>query len=298
MHTEGQSSQSAGPVAGVPPRVKVSAVLNTLNAEATLDLALRSLTSWVDEVIVVDMNSDDATQQIALQHGARLVLHDRIGSVDPARDSSVALAVHEWAFVLDADEVVPASLVPGLLDIAARDAADVVVIPWANYVFGRRMSHGTFGPTVDAHARFFKRGSILSNGGVHSWPEPRPEARVARLPAIEALSVLHFAYADVSDFVQRADRYTTLEAERFLAGGNLGSSELLGAGRQFVHGFLVHRGFRDGRRGWDVALLLLFYRLLVAVKKRQLKDVGNREAVAGYYRSMALSAIAGETPFA
>ena len=208
------------------------------------------------------------------------------------------MALHEWIFVLDADEVVPASLVPALLDIAGRDAADVVVIPWANFVFGRRMSYGTFGPAVDAHARFFKRGSILPNGGVHSWPEPKPEARVARLPATEALSVLHFAYADVSDFVQRADRYTTLEAERSLAEANLRSSEFLRASRQFVHGFFMNRGFRDGRRGWDVALLLLFYRLLVVVKQRQLKDVGDREAIVGYYRSVALSAIAGERPFA
>lgn len=274
----------------VVTRPKVSVVINTLNAAGTLDLALSSVATWVDEIVVVDMRSDDATRDIARAHGARVVDHERIGAVDPARDFSVAQASHSWVLVLDADEVVPATLVPVLQSVAAEDTADVVVIPWANYVFGRRAEHGTFGPTVDRHARFFKQGSILPNAGVHSWPTPLPDARVRELPADEDLSVLHFAYADVSDFVRRADHYTTLEAQDHVA-ARVRPHHARRAFRQFVHGYVVHRGYRDGRDGLNTALSLLFYRLLVAMKERQLREHGNRETVVESYRRTAMAAI-------
>lgn len=268
----------------------ISVVMNTLNAAATLDLALRSVVAWADEIVVVDMCSDDDTRAIAASYGARVVEHARIGAVDPARDSSVALAANRWVFVLDADEVVPASVVPVLQRIAAQDEADVVVLPWGNHVFGERCWHGTFGPTVDRHARFFKQGYIEPNAGVHSWPMAAAGARVLDLAPSEAHSILHFAYSDVSDFVLRADRYTTSEAQDNVGAGQR-PPHARRALRQFVHGYVLHRGYRDGWTGLHTALALLFYRLLVIMKERQLRQHGDRERVLATYRSLAEEAL-------
>ena len=44
--------------------MKISALINTLNEEKNIEKCLQSL-SWVDEIILVDMYSDDKTVEIA-----------------------------------------------------------------------------------------------------------------------------------------------------------------------------------------------------------------------------------------
>ncbi len=56
------------PVVALP----LSAVLITRNAAAQLSACLASL-AFCDEIVVVDSGSDDATLDIARQHGARVL---------------------------------------------------------------------------------------------------------------------------------------------------------------------------------------------------------------------------------
>ncbi len=51
---------------------EISAVIITLNEEKNIANAILSLKSWVQEIIVVDMISDDRTVEIAQSLGARL----------------------------------------------------------------------------------------------------------------------------------------------------------------------------------------------------------------------------------
>ena len=47
--------------------MKISALINTLNEEKNIEKCLQSL-SWVDEIILVDMYSDDKTIEIAKKY--------------------------------------------------------------------------------------------------------------------------------------------------------------------------------------------------------------------------------------
>ena len=51
-------------------RPKISAVLNTFNAAEHLDEVLQSLAGF-DEIVLVDMHSDDDTRRIAAYCGCR-----------------------------------------------------------------------------------------------------------------------------------------------------------------------------------------------------------------------------------
>jgi glycosyltransferase involved in cell wall biosynthesis len=82
-------------------------VINTLNEERRLPYALRSVQDWVDEIVVVDMHSDDKTVEIAEAFGARIFTHERVGYADPARAFAFARATGDWILILDADELVP-----------------------------------------------------------------------------------------------------------------------------------------------------------------------------------------------
>ncbi len=69
----------------------LSVVINTKNAASTLKRALTSV-RFADEVVVMDMASDDATQTLARAAGARVLTYPDVGYVEPARNAAVAAA--------------------------------------------------------------------------------------------------------------------------------------------------------------------------------------------------------------
>ncbi|MEO8272560.1 MAG: glycosyltransferase [Chloroflexota bacterium] len=84
-------------------RTTISAVINTLNEEHHLGFALRSVRDWVDEIVVVEMDSDDRTAEIARSFGARVSRHDWVGYADPARTfAGSSLTESSYRFVAHA----------------------------------------------------------------------------------------------------------------------------------------------------------------------------------------------------
>ncbi|MBI3090205.1 MAG: glycosyltransferase [Candidatus Tectomicrobia bacterium] len=68
---------------------------------------LRHHRPLVQEVVVVDTGSRDATRQIAAAHGARLFEFPWCDDFSAARNASLRAARFSWVLVLDADEQVP-----------------------------------------------------------------------------------------------------------------------------------------------------------------------------------------------
>jgi glycosyltransferase involved in cell wall biosynthesis len=73
-------------------RATISVVINTLNEEHRLPFALRSVRDWVDQIVVVDMHSDDGTVAVARDFGAQVFMHERLAYADPAREFALAQA--------------------------------------------------------------------------------------------------------------------------------------------------------------------------------------------------------------
>jgi len=64
--------QAQGDRAGVGAKVPVTVLIPTLNEEKNIARCLDHL-AWADDVVVVDSNSKDRTQEIAREYGARVV---------------------------------------------------------------------------------------------------------------------------------------------------------------------------------------------------------------------------------
>lgn len=275
-------------------RPTISAVVNTLNEEARLPFALRSVRDWVDEIIVVDMHSQDRTVEIAHDYGARVFTHERLAYADPARAFALEQARGDWIMVLDADELVPYPLSRRLLDVAAEDRVDVVSIPWRNYLLGAPLAHTGWGPAQDRHRRFFRRGSVSARPDIHDYLHVQADARVLELPVEPGLAVVHFNYRDVAQFVEKLNRYTTIEAAAAAASGDRGGGAraLWQAAREFARRYVRRGGHRDGWRGFYLSLLMAMYRLVVAAKLEELRRNGSPDAVDDAYRRVADSIVA------
>lgn len=265
---------------------RVSVVINTLNEERNLSYALRSVQPWVDEIVVVDMHSEDRTVEIARSYGARVFFHDRIPAFDAARAFAIGQASEDWVLLLDADEVVPEPLSRRLKEIARDDEADVVNISWLNYLLGAPLTRTGWGPRQDKHKRFFKRSMVTTSATVHDFLKSAPGARVLDLGYRPGLAVAHFNYLDTAQFIEKLNRYTSIEAQQaYEKGVRVGSGRALyGAGREFLYRYLRKRGFRDGWRGLYLSGLMAMYRWATYAKLRELESVGGRESVLDTYK--------------
>jgi tetratricopeptide (TPR) repeat protein len=85
---------------------------------------LSSTTGLVDEIILVDTGSTDATREIAAVMGAKVVQHEWQDSFADARNVYMRAAHSDWILVLDADEVIARKDHQPIRDlISAKDAA-------------------------------------------------------------------------------------------------------------------------------------------------------------------------------
>lgn len=90
-------------------RPPVSAFLISYNEENRIARAIASVRDWVEEVVVVDSGSTDATCQIAADMGAR-VLQNPWPGYGAQKRFAEDNCVSRWLFNLDADEEVSAEL--------------------------------------------------------------------------------------------------------------------------------------------------------------------------------------------
>ena len=82
----------------------VSAALIVKNEERFLEGCLASLAGQVDEIVVVDTGSTDATIEIAEKRAAKLLHHRWTGDFSAARNFALDAATGEWILYIDADE--------------------------------------------------------------------------------------------------------------------------------------------------------------------------------------------------
>ncbi|HEV8141360.1 MAG TPA: glycosyltransferase family 2 protein [Methylomirabilota bacterium] len=239
---------------------RLSVVVITLNEEDRLRETLARV-AWADEIVVVDAGSEDKTVALAREFTDHVLIHPWQGFA-AQKNVGIAHATGDWILSLDADEHVEPALREEITAVLqAPDARDGYRIARRNIMWGRWIRHGRLYP--DWQLRLFRRGrGRFVERAVHE--SVQVDGTIGRLAA----PLLHHSYRDVSDFLRRADRYSTLAAEEWTrAGRPFCATQLLTAplGR-FLSMYVVHRGFLDGWRGFLLAVLYAYYVFIRSAK--------------------------------
>lgn len=254
---------------------KISVVINTLNEEENLPRALASVKDWADEIVVVDMHSEDMTVEIAKKYGARVFNHKKTGYVEPARNYAISKATGEWILILDADEEISETLAEKLKRLSQDSEVGYFAIPRKNIVFGKWLTHSRWWP--DYNIRFFKKGTVHWSREIHSVP--LTSGRGADIEAIEDLAIIHHHYSSVSQYMKRHDRYSSVMAKEKFKKGERFSWKLLIAKPvgEFLSRFFAAEGYKDGVHGLVLSSLQAFIELLIYVKLWELYKFPERE---------------------
>jgi glycosyltransferase involved in cell wall biosynthesis len=243
---------------------KISVVINTLNEERNLPRALESVKDFADEIVVVDMRSEDRTVEIATRYGAKVHGHERTGYVEPARNFAIQKAEGDWILILDADEKLPATLAKWLKREIKAPRSDYYRLARRNIIFGKWIKHSRWWP--DYNIRFFKKGYVSWSEVIHSVPtttgsgfdvSPEPE-----------LAVTHFHYETIEQYIGRLNRYTTEHAKLIQKTGYKFSWRDLikKPANEFLSRYFFGQGYKDGIHGLALSGLQSFSELVVLLK--------------------------------
>lgn len=223
---------------------KLSACVITCNEADRIVACIDSL-SFCDEVLVVDSGSTDATRDLAMQRGARVIDHAWAG-YRSQKQFAVDQAQNNHVLCIDADERVTAEL---RAEIEALRAAGFPhfagwSIPRVTEYCGRFMRHGNAYP--DRITRLFDR----RRGGWAGY-EVHESVKVTGPVGRLAGHLEHFSYRDLDDHLRRMTRYATLVSEElFRSGRRVGAGTvLLRPLWRFIRGLVFKRGLLDGWRG-------------------------------------------------
>jgi glycosyltransferase involved in cell wall biosynthesis len=247
------------------PLTSTTAVIHTRNEASRLPTLIRSLQPWVQQVLVVDMESSDGTPEIARKMGAEVLCVKNVGYADPVREFSRLAVRTPWILSIDADEIVPATLAAELLRIAVEGQFDAVSIPFRTWFIGKELRGS--GWRNDRHTRFFRTEAMRFSGEVHNFARLTSGARLCALDRKMELSILHFNYQSIGQFVDKMNRYTTAEVSQL--GRRSIAKELWQPLREIPIRFVYRRGYLDGWRGVYLALLMTAYRIVEAGKRRE-----------------------------
>lgn len=175
----------------------IAVVIHTHNEAANLPACLASV-AGLEECLVIDMDSTDATRTLAEQAGARVIPHLPGVFIDEARNFGLAQVRHTWTLVLDADERLTPELKVQLQMLSVQDnTAAGYWLPRQNYFFGQWIE--SLFP--DYQLRFFRTGRAAWTGMIHDFARVQGESRY--LPAEPRLALQHYSYATVADFLSR-----------------------------------------------------------------------------------------------
>lgn len=230
-------------------RSTLSVIIITKNEASNLEDCLQSVV-FADEIVVVDGNSTDGTQEIARLHGAKIVETQDWPGFGPQKNRALALASKDWVLSIDADERVSQPLASEILNLLqTTNKATCYAIPRKSWYCGRFMQHSGWSP--DYVERLFVRGTAtFSDDQVHE--KLIPTGTVVKLNN----HLLHYSFRDFSQVLKKVDFYSTLSAQQYLRQGKRGSlGKAIGHGIwAFARTYFFRLGFMDGAQGLALAI--------------------------------------------
>jgi glycosyltransferase involved in cell wall biosynthesis len=228
--------------------MRLSVIIITKNEEKNIRTCLDSI-AWVDEIIVLDSGSTDATVAICKQYSDKVYETDWIG-FGQQKNRALKYASGDWILSMDADEWITPELKAEIL-MAIQNPGSYVAfaIPRLSSYCGQYMRHSGWWP--DHVTR-------LCRSGMARFSEQIVHERMIVDGGVGRLSnhIMHSSFKNLEHVLIKLNRYSTDNADLLLAEKKKSSllKAILHGLWSFIHTYIVRAGFLDGRMGFILAV--------------------------------------------
>lgn len=191
----------------VPVTGNVTLLVFTRNNIDRLEPLIQS-TSWIENRIAVDMESQDGTAEKL--HNAKFEIRSIKPEVfvDQLRNQYLSIPATPWTLVLDSDEFLSddaEAQIQELIELAQENVFGFA-IPRHNYFCGKKLKGSGFYP--DHQIRLFRTDQVIYSAGHHKPPKLKDKsAKIHVLEAPSCLHIHHNHYPTVEEFLRRQLHY-------------------------------------------------------------------------------------------
>jgi glycosyltransferase involved in cell wall biosynthesis len=251
--------------------IPLSVVVCTKNEEVNMDMCLGSVTGWVDEIVVVDDESQDATVELAKKYTDKIYFR-KMDVEGTHRNWAYAQAKNEWVLSLDADEYVTEELKEEICQAIQSQDISCYSIPLRNFIGSYQVRYSGWYPA--GKARLFRKNKFH-----YEEVKVHPRAFVEGKQGHLTKDIVHKGYPDFEHFISSLNRQTTLEAKKWIETGHKPE-----AGKiiwrtvdRFFRVYVRKKGYKDGFIGYMIALFASIYQTISYNKYLEFKR-GNAAA--------------------
>jgi len=245
--------------------MKLSVAIITLNEDKIIEKTLKAVKEIADEIIVVDSGSTDSTVEICKRYNAT-VYNESWKGFGPQKNSAIEKCTGEWVLLLDADEVVSPELKEKIVDIInGKNKYEVYDINRCSICFGKEIEYG--GWSNQYATRLWKNKKVkLNDNLVHE--DFITDCEKGKIKE----KIAHYSYLNLSDYLKRFDKYTTLGALEYYKRGKKASvfQIIFNPFYKFIRMYFIRGGFLDGLEGFLLAIFSSCYSMAKYFKLREI----------------------------
>lgn len=247
----------------------ITAVIITYNEERNIADCINSVMDIVNEVIVVDANSNDNTVNIAKDLGAKVFTKDWISFGDQ-KNHGAGLASYAWILSIDADERVDDELKSELLSLQLDIGVVYELNVKTNYL-GKWIRYCGWYPSYKKRL-YNKQTTKWNSDLVHEALISNKKKMSIRLEG----NLLHFSYPSLERHHQKIHNYAKLTAQKWQQQKKTPSilKKTFGPSFRFLKTYILRLGILDGREGFLISKMSF---LLVKEQLNYFKQLEQRD---------------------
>jgi len=237
------------------PRVPITVVMITLNEAHSLEGALENICGWAEQVIIVDSYSRDATVDIALRHGVKIVQRKFTGFGDQWNFALNLSTATPWTMKMDPDERVSPRLKQLIAERLHAASESGLSFNWRLWFMGKPM------PVSSPVLRLWRTGQCrFTNARVNEHPVVN--GSIGHING----DLEHHDSPSLEHWLHKQNAYTSAEARAAVAASSAGGLKDMTPRQRFMRTWfgriplryqfyfmycLLGRGaWRAGRVGW------------------------------------------------
>lgn len=184
---------------------KISGYVVSYNREDIIQTTLRSL-SFVDELILIDKGSTDKTIELARSFVDKIIEVPWSPTVEETRKYAESVCQYEWIIFLDDDECLSVEAINFIRNEMEAPRASIYKIPQRHFIAGIHSEKAYYWP--ESQIRLYRKGAIEFINKVHGGYNCLTDD-IFQIPFDSGACLYHFSHKSVSEWIEKANRYTS-----------------------------------------------------------------------------------------